>query len=243
MAAQSSQLRFTSVTAHAFRQHRKACLKYMEDHKAIYRTWAALIEPNRGDSHEVWGRLAFSVLSARERFPATCAAWEDVRHLGPAGVLAKTVPALKVMMRGAGLSLPGSKTRALRALSAQFLNNGAAWFLRWDCETWHSYRLRLTGVFGLGLAKASFAVCLLYPTTADVACLDTWMLKVFDGPKAPGLPYYLQTERKVRHWGFLVGVPTFIAQWMVWDHARGTQENHGILAGFPGAHKDSEEPL
>ena len=96
-------------------------------------------------------------------------------------------------------------------------------------------------VLGLGLAKASFAACLLYPLDADLACIDTWIQKVFlgnTGFKSLGLADYLLVESKIRTFANCFGVSTFLAQWLIWDHARGGSANsHSI---FPGSHKTGE---
>jgi thermostable 8-oxoguanine DNA glycosylase len=93
-------------------------------------------------------------------------------------------------------------------------------------------------VKGLGLAKASFAACLLYPLDADLACVDTWIQKVFlghTGFKSLSLGDYLLVESKIRTYANCFNVSTFVAQWLIWDHARGGAANaHAI---FPGGHK------
>jgi thermostable 8-oxoguanine DNA glycosylase len=108
-----------------------------------------------------------------------------------------------------------------------------------EAQNWHGYRLSLQHRFrGLGLAKASFAVALLYPLEADVACIDTWMQKVFLGResfKQLGLKDYMAVEARVRRYGRRFGVSTFLAQWMIWDHARGGKPNSHAI--FPGSHK------
>ena len=102
----------------------------------------------------------------------------------------------------------------------------------------HAHRLRLRhDVSGLGLCKASFASALLEPMTADVACIDTHMQKVYFGSRGfrtLSLDVYLGAEAKVRAVGERHEVSTFVAQWLIWDHVRGVVEPHAI---FPGAHK------
>ena len=108
-------------------------------------------------------------------------------------------------------------------------------------ETWDEYRRRIERtVFGIGKAKASFACCLLYPLEADLACLDTWMLKHFHLPpeKNGRLTWeeYHEVENKVREYALAWGVSTFVAQWIVWDHERGSIESHAVVS-MPGGHK------
>lgn len=80
----------------------------------------------------------------------------------------------------------------------------------------------------------------IYPLTADLACLDTWMLKQFhldtslNGRMTWG--EYCAVEAKIRKHAKRWKVGTFVAQWMIWDHARGSVESHSTLA-LPGGHK------
>ena len=133
------------------------------------------------------------------------------------------------------------KARALRELASRPIRD----LMRGRGERWDAYRERLMRTTpGLGRAKAAFAVSLLYPTTADVACLDTWMCKVYlgtDAFKSLGREQYEQVESEVRKVRNALTLPsTFLAQWMIWDHARGGKVNtHAV---FPGMHKSEAEP-
>ena len=109
---------------------------------------------------------------------------------------------------------------------------------RQDSETYHDHRLRLKrDVLGLGLCKASFLTALLDPLNADVACIDTHMQKVYlgnTGFRSLSMTTYLGVEAKVRKVAERHHVSTFLAQWMIWDHTRGSTTTHAI---FPGSHK------
>ena len=241
------QLALSTITAHAFRQHREACLRYMTAHRDEYATWAILITPDRTDPEVVWGRAVFAVLSARERFANGCAAFVAFTRLGRAVVGNRSLAEVRAIGIAAGLSMPNEKARRIRALGVFLVNNGGpAWLLHTSHEAqqgqggWRAYRERLMAVPDLARTKASFLACLLYPTEADCACLDTWILRVFaNGTTTVNRPQYEAIERRIRQWGKLAGMAsTFVAQWAVWDHARGVQETHGVLMGLPGGHKD-----
>jgi len=98
-------------------------------------------------------------------------------------------------------------------------------------------RLQKT-VLGLGLAKASFTACLLYPLTSDLGCVDTHICKVYLGVqtfKQLSVKNYLLVEAKIRAIALRAGINTFLAQWLIWDHTRGAMMDHDI---FPGNHKE-----
>lgn len=199
---------------------------YARENGAQYARFAAGIVPNLNDPEAIRERVAFAVLSANVGFDqatqalAYCARvqwWPEDRELASYGMVYV-------------------KAEAIRRIGQR----DAAEFLRQSGESWHAYRLRLARTtLGLGLCKASFAVALLYPLEADVACLDTWMLKVFQRPihHASAQKHYQACEAALRKFARRHKLPsTFVAQWVVWDSVRGSVTDHDI---FPGSHKDS----
>ena len=224
------QLEFTSILNDAFGQYERRISNYMKEKKDEYIMNATFITPGSYTDDEIFYRVAFAILSANSPF-------ED------------SVKALNVCIkkRSAGIAIAPRdivwfKQVPAKAKYINRLNRSCLQMLTKQCEeTWHNYRLRLKrSVQGLGLAKASFAAALLYPLTADVACVDTWIQKVFlgnTGFKQLGVSDYLIVESKIRTFANCHGVSTFLAQWLIWDHARGGRPNaHAI---FPGSHKGS----
>lgn len=222
-----AQLEFTTILNDAFAQYERRIVAYIFANKLKYEGFAQVITPDLTSPDAIYSRIAFAILSANSPF-------ED------------SVKALAVAMKNKGKVAPGDIVWFKQVpAKAKFLNE--AWrlisakpsqFLKENDETWHSYRLRLKLSFkGLGLAKSSFAACLLYPMQADIACVDTWIQKVFlghTGFKSLGLSDYLLVESKIRTYANCFGISTFLAQWLIWDHARGNVSTHAI---FPGSHK------
>ena len=219
------QLKFESILEQSFRQRQHAIDRYCEQHRAKYLDMGANIAPDLANWRAVWNRLAFAILSANAPFQRAVDALGyankrrgscDARHLARMGHTPAKADYLNQLTCGP----------ALLTLCRQ------------SDETSHTHRLRLRhDVQGLGLCKASFASALLEPLTADVACIDTHMQKVYLGNrgfKTLSLDTYLTTESKVRAVGVNHGISTFLAQWLIWDHVRGVVEPHAI---FPGAHK------
>jgi len=206
--------------------------RYCATNRQRYLGMATLIEPNLHDWRHVWTRAAFAILSANATFKVAVAALSyATKRIGTADPEALSAFGM-VPQKAKWLNNLPIGARALSTL------------LRAQSETtWYEYRLRLSRhIGGLGLAKASFCVALLYPTTADVACIDTHMQKVYLGYsafKTISVKAYLAVEAKVRTLAQRHDVGTFIAQWMIWDATRGKVEDHAI---FPGAHKEEDEP-
>ena len=227
----SSQLALDGVLEHAFREHQRVLTRYIQTNKARYTQFARAITSNLDNPNDVWDRLAFAILSAHAPFDASVQALQYAAscrgHATPhalaqwQGMYPKKAKYLNTLPLGVGIGA--------------LLKNG---------DTWFDYRLRLQAtVKGLGLAKASFAASLLYPLESDLACIDTHMQRVYLGTSSfHSLPLraYLTVEGKVRRLGQETGVNTFLAQWLIWDCARGTVSDHAV---FPGQHKDEAVPF
>ena len=223
----NKQLAFQTVLDDSFKAHEKRMISYMAANVEKYQGFAAFIMPKLSSKSDVYIRLAFSIISANAPFDDSC-------------------KALKLVIRDKGKVL----ARDLLVYAGMTANK-ANWVntVYWECqrdhkqflkasESWQAYRLRLSKqIKGLGLCKASFAACLLYPLEADIACVDTWIQKVFLGHmqfRQISIATYEQVESKIRSYARRFNINTFLAQWLIWDHARGSTNNHAI---FPGSHK------
>lgn len=201
--------------------------QYCREHGDQYCRFAERIRPDYTDETAIYTRVAFAILSANSPFQASVDALQYCHATGWRPDVF-TLGAMRMIPR---------KAEYIRAMAAR----PATSFLRTFGESWDTYRVRLEDTTpGLGLAKASFAACLLYPMVADLACIDTWMQKVILGrPSFTRLSQhrYRQAESWIRRIARRHGLPTFVTQWLIWDHARGSGANdHNI---FPGLHKDT----
>ncbi len=224
-----SQLEFVSILNDAFSQYEKRIAEYIHANREVYEANAKLITPSPDDADAIFARIAFAILSANAPFDDSVKALNVVLHKRKKREAVKSSDIVWYKQVPA-------KAKFINALGKRDMDD----LLRFDSESWHDYRMRLkTQVKGLGLAKASFAAALLYPNEADVACIDTWMQKVFlghTGFKSLSLTDYLYVEGKVRTYANVFGCSTFLAQWMIWDFARGGKVNSHAI--FPGSHKN-----
>lgn len=185
---------------------------YVETHREQYLSFAGAIAPDLASWSDVWDRLAFAILTANTQVAAAVAAFKAAR-----GLLAGEEVSL------AGLhGITAERERYVRTLPADWRVLAIRRLRR---ESWCDYRRRIRGsVEGLGFCKATYAACLLYPLEADVACLDTWMQRTYLGPggfRALSADAYVELEGRVRRVGRRHGISTAIAQWAIWDWARG----------------------
>lgn len=213
----------------------RAVRRYVKDKRQLYLDMAAAIEPDRSDWRQVWDRTAFAILSANAPFESAKGAMEVMALLRDDRIEPHVRQGIRIAYRGIRVQ----QLSWVEALPAPYSEHHS-WveFTRAGTatdtpETWDAYRLRLQRSFkGLGLAKASFAAALIYPLDADIACIDVHMHRLFTGVQAAPhrIPYkiYKAIESAVRDIGASVGLPTFVAQWAIWDWARGKVEDHKI---------------
>jgi thermostable 8-oxoguanine DNA glycosylase len=225
-----TQLEFTTILNDAFAQYEKRIIGYMASNREKYEGFARFITPNLDIDADIFARIAFAILSANSPFDDSVKALNVAVKKYAKAVVIKSEDIVWFKM------IP-AKAKYLNRLARLNLQS----LRRERDESWHEYRMRLKAkILGLGIAKASFAAALLYPLEADLACVDTWIQKVFlgnTGFKSLGIADYLLVEAKIRTYANCFGINTFLAQWMIWDHARGGSINEHAI--FPGSHKEA----
>lgn len=221
-----TQLELESIVHQSFKAKEKAIAKYVKTNKEKYKDFALRITPDLDNPFEIWDRIAFAILSANVGFD------QGVRALAYA-------TECKGNAEPEVLTKFGMVPRKAEYINLLPVGAGIFALLKAESEDWNQYRLRLKkSVLGLGLAKASFAACLLYPLQADLGCVDTHICKVYlkvSQFKQIGLAKYLKVESKIRSIAIKAKINTFLAQWLIWDHTRGLVSDHDI---FPGSHKE-----
>lgn len=102
------------------------------------------------------------------------------------------------------------------------------WYEKRDDELWVQYRDRIQArTPGLGHAKSSFAVELLYPNEAEVVCGDTHQLQLYGlkGNSSPGQKLYNYVEL---HWVSecrRLWIAPVAARWYLWDRKQGKADS------------------
>jgi hypothetical protein len=106
------------------------------------------------------------------------------------------------------------------------------WFLKSKHEDWLHYRDRIRAVApGIGPAKGSFVVELIYPLAAEVVCVDTHIQQLY------GYPPSVINKKGIRdkdtaeieqHWVkqcLKRGIPPVVARWLYWDRKQGQPDS------------------
>ena len=125
--------------------------------------------------------------------------------------------ALKTLLEGSRVGLHNQRTRFVEAFSKQFWT-GIKNFNKLPSESWTDYRNRLEKqILGLGTAKTSFAIEMLYPLECQVVCMDTHLFQLYSLNQSRDSAQYETIER---HWVSMTkmwNVPSYIARCVWWD--------------------------
>lgn len=198
-----------------------------------YLEFASNIQGDTHDADWVYSRAQFAILSVHSPFRATCKAWLEYR-------LATALKGRPLTERQGAKVLAGAHAEDGVVLyphqKAVYLGALAGTLPEWHQGDDWRWELR-KDVLGLGIAKASFAAAIVDPLGFDGCCVDSHMAQLFEGrvPQgAIGKKRYLGIEAKIRRLARRHDLPTFVAQWALWDSKRGRVESHGVLSSDGG---------
>ena len=158
-----------------------------------------------GSDASVYWRIQFAILTVHSPLDASLEAYRRVRlykaRYGRLPGQAKLAGLLLAARANDGVvQYCGQKARYLKAFDAAWRSDRTVFLRGFDGDD--AYRLRLQkNVLGLGLAKASFAVALMSPSTSDVCCIDTHMYQIFAGSVPKGSVakrVYYEIEERIR---------------------------------------------
>jgi thermostable 8-oxoguanine DNA glycosylase len=204
--------------------------------KDRYVAYTRAIDVGETDKATYW-RIIFAILSVHSPIDATFEAYRALRvwrakfQRIPS---AKKLATLIALARGIDgvVQYQFQKASYIREFDAKWTANKDLFTRNGDSDS--EWRLRIqANVKGLGLAKASFAVCLANPSTSDICCIDTHMFRLFAGKPATGSigkKLYLALEDRIRELANEFGLSVFAAQWCLWDAMRGQANPHSVLA-------------
>lgn len=168
-------------------------------------------------------RWIFAYASVHTTWKLNCRlykALEDLEWLGDDKELHK-----RITESGAGFQ--NNRTKFISQFSENFWRH-PGWFDKTKFESWQEYRQRVRqAALGLGFAKSTFSLELLYPATANVVCVDTHVLQLYGftpaeiNKKGPREKDYQAIEN---HWVEqcrAIAAPPVLARWIFWDRKQG----------------------
>ena len=137
---------------------------------------------------------------------------------------------LKQKLIDARCGLYNNRTEFIWKFKEQFFGNPQA-FLKSRDEQWVDVRNRLTKVcHGIGIAKVSFTLEMCFPDKAEVVCLDTHMIQLYDlglqkFDAGKGKILYEAHERDWIERSSKIGASPYIARCIFWDKKQNQQDS------------------
>src|SRR5438309_2305974 len=180
--------------------------------------------------HAVYERYLFALLSRHCALSRTVRAFQLVRgrcpgsEAGATGELSSDVTCLAAALRDGRIGFHRTWPAQIAAFTRAYREDPTR-FLPAAGEPFAGARDRIAGaVAGLGPAKTSFALGLVYPFEATVCCIDTHiarMLAPLMGCSPAHVPHcYTEAEALLREVAASAGLPLVLTHWILWDHQR-----------------------
>ena len=117
---------------------------------------------------------------------------------------------------GARVGLHNNRTRFIAEFARKFWDNPEHY--KHQGDDWQKFRNRLVKeILGLGIAKVSFALEMIYPNRARVTCMDTHLFQAFGLDQSKDATRYKLIEDYWLGMCAMWHVPSYIARCILWD--------------------------
>lgn len=115
------------------------------------------------------------------------------------------------------IGLHNNRLRFIKDFTLKFWSD-PSYYEKAQAESWSEFRNRIEkNIKGLGLAKSSFAIEMIYPTEAEITCLDTHLFQAYELNQVKDKKMYHDLEY---HWvknSRKKDLPPYIARCIYWD--------------------------
>ena len=115
------------------------------------------------------------------------------------------------------IGLHNNRTKYLIQFAQDFWQNSKKYQKQAD-ESWADCRDRIEkNILGLGLAKSSFALEMIYPMESSVVCLDTHLFQFYSLNQNKHTNQYKKLESHWTQWAKMFNLPSYIARCIYWN--------------------------
>lgn len=116
------------------------------------------------------------------------------------------------------VGMQNNRTNYIGKFNDTFWDDPSDYLARNSNETWTEWRDRLAKkILGLGKAKTSFAIEMLFPLEAQVVCMDTHLFQVYGLNQSKHSKLYNDIEADWLERSELRGVAPYMARCLYWD--------------------------
>tara|TARA_Y100000004_G_scaffold188743_1_gene243338 strand:+ start:486 stop:1238 length:753 start_codon:yes stop_codon:yes gene_type:complete len=123
---------------------------------------------------------------------------------------------LEKLLVDSRVGLHRNRTRFISQFSKRFWQD-PEWY-KYQGGDWQQFRDRLVkSILGLGIAKVSFSLEMLYPNEAEVTCMDTHLFQAYGLDQSKDARRYKEIENYWLDMCRMWNVPSYIARCILWD--------------------------
>ena len=116
------------------------------------------------------------------------------------------------------VGMQNNRTNYIGLFSDTFWGNPSDYLARNSDEGWTEWRDRLAKkILGLGKAKTSFAIEMLFPLEAQVVCMDTHLFQIYGLNQTKHSKLYNAIEEDWLERSEKRGLSPYMALWLYWD--------------------------
>jgi thermostable 8-oxoguanine DNA glycosylase len=123
---------------------------------------------------------------------------------------------LMELIVGSRVGLHNNRVRYISQFARKFWDDPE--YFKYGGGDWRLFRDRLVkNILGLGIAKVSFALEMIYPNRAEVCCMDTHLFQAYSLDQTKDATRYKEIENYWLDMCRMWNVPSYIARCILWD--------------------------
>ena len=134
--------------------------------------------------------------------------------------------ALFAAIESTRVGMQNNRTNYIGTFNDAFWNNPNDYLHPTNSEGWSEWRDRLAKkILGLGKAKTSFAIEMLFPLEAQVVCMDTHLFQIYGLNQTKHSKSYNDIESDWLERSKKRGIAPYIARCLYWDKNQGRKNS------------------
>jgi thermostable 8-oxoguanine DNA glycosylase len=172
-------------------------------------------------TEEIFRRYIFAFLSVHSTWETNVKAYLSLRNWWE---WMNNETELLNRLSSSGAGLHNNRTAFLTTFSKSFWAN-PSFYQKSENETWQACRDRIEkNIKGLGLAKTSFSLEMIYPLSAQITCLDVHLFRFYGLNQSKDLKLYKPVEDHWVTWSKMFNIPSYISRVIYWNRNQGQKD-------------------
>tara|TARA_Y100000310_G_scaffold216818_1_gene217880 strand:- start:837 stop:1616 length:780 start_codon:yes stop_codon:yes gene_type:complete len=177
----------------------------------VYKSYWQSIAP-KNDTEELQ-RWLFAFMSVHTTWERNVIGYEAIKDWT---VWFNDDKKLMEIIKGAAVGLHNNRVRFISEFAHKFWADPSAY--KYQGGSWQDFRNKLVkNILGLGIAKVSFGLEMIYPNEAKVTCMDTHLFQAFGLDQTKDARRYIEIENYWLGMCAMWNVPSTIARAILWD--------------------------